>query len=95
MKTTIRWIYFIHTRQVFAHLCLLHVFILVLNPHFSDIIKAAPFHDVKGNEQNVCAKVGQEPDIPIDLLSGCVANPENINVSLKSRRLDFEKKTFC
>ena len=43
------------------------------------------WHDVKGNEQNVCAGLGQVLDILIDLLAGCVANSENIIVNLKSR----------
>ena len=43
------------------------------------------WHDLKGNEQNICAGVGQMLDILIDLLACCVANSENIIVSLQSR----------
>ena len=80
---------YILTRQVFAYLGLLHVFFLLFIPREEDVFEAGPGHDVKGHEDNFCARVGKKPDICIVLLSSRVTYPEiqprmlNLKICLK------------
>ena len=63
--------------QVFAYLGLIHVFFLLLIPQEQDVFKAVSGHDIKGHDDNFCARVGQKPDFIIVLLSGRVVYPGN------------------
>ena len=71
------------------------MFFLVLNPCFSYILKAGSAHNVKGYDQNICARVGQEPDILIDLLSCCVTDPKNISSGSSQEGKEYLKILKC
>ena len=73
------------------------MFFLLLIPQEQDIFETVSGHDVKGHDDNFCARVGQKPDFIIVLLSSRVVNSGNIledqieNVKFLNKNLTTNK----